>query len=167
MPFGLTNAPSTLMMLMNHVLYAFIGKKFVVYFDDILIYSKILEEHVLHLRNVLEILIKEQLYANLKKCVFCMDKLVLLGFVVSSKGVDVDEVKVKAIREWPTPKSIMEVRIFHGLASFYRRFVIDFSTLAATLTEVIKKSVGFKWGENQERSFKALKDSLCTCFMFT
>uniref|UniRef100_A0A2N9H3I3 Uncharacterized protein n=1 Tax=Fagus sylvatica TaxID=28930 RepID=A0A2N9H3I3_FAGSY len=112
----------------------------VVYFDDILVYSKSLDEHIEHLHCVLTVLRKEKLYANLKKCSFCLDKVVFLGYVVSGKGIAVDEEKVKAIKEWPTPKSITEVRSFHGLASFYRRFVKDFSTLAAPLTEVIKKN---------------------------
>ena len=144
MPFGLTNAPSTFMRLMNHVLRAFIGKFVVVYFDDILIYSKNLNDHVEHLKLVLGVLRKEKLFANLKKCTFCTDKLVFLGFVVSAKGIGVDEEKVKAIQEWPTPISIGQVRSFHGLASFYRRFVRDFSSLAAPLTEVIKKNFPFK-----------------------
>ena len=160
MPFRLTNAPSTFMRLMNHVLRAFIGRFVVVYFDDILVYSKSLEEHVEHLKMVLEVLRKEKLYANLKKCTFGTDNLVFLGFVVSTDGVKVDEEKVKAIREWPSPKSVGEVRSFHGLAGFYRRFVKDFSTLAAPLTEVIKKNVGFKWEQAQEDAFQALKEKL-------
>ncbi|XP_027357486.1 uncharacterized protein LOC113866887 [Abrus precatorius] len=160
MPFGLTNAPSTFMRLMNHVLRKFIGKFVVVYFDDILIYSTSLELHVDHLKSVLCVLREEQLYANLEKCIFCTNHVVFLGFVVSSKGVQVDEEKVRAIQEWPTPKSVTEVRSFHGLASFYRRFVKDFSTLAVPLNEVLKKNVGFKWGEKQEEAFKALKQKL-------
>lgn len=160
MPFGLTNAPSTFMRLMNHVLREFLGKFVVVYFDDILIYSKNLEDHCIHLRAVLQVLRQENLYANLEKCVFCTDHVIFLGFIVSSKGVHVDESKVKAFQEWPTPKNVSEVRSFHGLASFYRRFVKDFSTLAAPLNEIVKKEVGFKWGEKQEQSFAALKEKL-------
>jgi hypothetical protein len=143
MPFGLTNAPSTFIHLMNHVLRAFIGRFVVVYFDDILIYNKNLEERVMHLKSVLEILRKEKLFANLKKCTFCTDKLAFLGFVVSKRGIEVDEEKVNATQEWPTPTTISQVRSFHGLASFYRRFVRDFGSLAAPLTEVIKKNVMF------------------------
>ncbi|RVW19408.1 Transposon Ty3-G Gag-Pol polyprotein [Vitis vinifera] len=80
---------------------------------------------------------------------------------MSAKGIEVDEEKVKAIKEWPTPKSITEVRSFHGLAGFYRRFVKDFSTLAAPLTEIVKKSVGFKWGSEQDRAFIEIKERLC------
>ncbi|KAG7530867.1 Zinc finger CCHC-type [Arabidopsis thaliana x Arabidopsis arenosa] len=160
MPFGLTNAPSTFMRLMNHVLRAFIGHFVVVYFDDILVYSKNMVEHIDHLESVIKVLREEKLFANLKKCTFCTDNLVFLGFVVSADGVKVDEEKVKAIKEWPSPKTVGEVRSFHGLAGFYRRFVKDFSTLAAPLTEVIKKDVGFKWEEAQEKAFQALKEKL-------
>ncbi|GAB2279375.1 hypothetical protein Dimus_039348 [Dionaea muscipula] len=160
MPFGLTNAPNTFMRLMNHVLRAFIDKFVVVYFDDILIYSKSLDEHVEHLKTVLETLRKEQLYANVKKCVFCTNKLVFLGFVVSAQGIQVDEEKIRAIQDWPSPTNVSQVRSFHGLASFYRRFVKDFCTIVVPLTEVIKKNVEFKWGEEQERAFQVLKGKL-------
>lgn len=83
-----------------------------------------------------------------------------LGFVVSAQGISVDQAKVKAIMEWPTPTSLTEVRSFHGLASFYRRFVKNFSTKAVPLTEVVKKTVGFKWGPEQEDAFVQLKKDL-------
>jgi len=160
MPFGLTNAPSTFMRLMNHVLRAFIGKFVVVYFDDILIYSKSVGEHMKHIRQVLDELRKEKLFANLEKCSFCTDHVVFLGFVVSGKGIEVDESKVKAIKDWPAPTNVSQVRSFHGLVGFYRRFVRDFSTIAAPLNELTKKGVDFKWGNSQETAFQELKKRL-------
>ena len=111
---------------------------------------------------MLVVLRKEKIYANLKKCSFCMNKVVFLCYVVSTKGIEVDEENVKAIKEWSTPKSITEVRSFHGLTSFYHRFVKNFSTLAAPLIEIVKKYVGFKWGSEQDRAFIEIKERLCS-----
>eukprot|EP00257_Ricinus_communis_P016000 XP_015574040.1 uncharacterized protein LOC107261174 [Ricinus communis] len=136
------------------------GRFVVVYFDDILIYSRSYDEHAKHVRLVLETLRKEVLFANLKKCNFCTNKLVFLGFVVNAKGIKVDEEKVKAIKDWPIPTNASEVQSFHGLASFYRSFVKDFSTITAPLNELVKKDVKFNWGEAQQSAFDLLKQRL-------
>ena len=140
MPFGLSNAPSTFMRFMNQVLQPFIGKFLVVYFDDILIYSKTEEDHVFHLRQVMRILRQEKLNINLKKYSFMTSAIMFLGFVVSAKGLEVDPDKVKAILEWPIPSTLQELRSFHGLSTFYRRFIISFSTIMAPITGCMKKN---------------------------
>ena len=147
MSFGLTNAPSTFMRLMNHVLGDCIGKFVVVYFDDILVYSTSIESHIHRFREVLLVLRKNQLFSNVDKCTFCVDSVVFLGFIVNKNGVHVDPSKIQAIQEWPTPKNVGEVRSFHGLASFYRRCVPNFSSLASPLNELVKKDATFHWGE--------------------
>ncbi|KAK0571531.1 hypothetical protein LWI29_017595 [Acer saccharum] len=161
MPFGLSNASSTFMRLMNQVLRPFIGKYVVVYFDDILIYSKNEEDHMEHLRAVLEVLNENKLFINLKKCSWLTERLLFLGYVVSSEGILVDEEKVRAIRDWPKPKTVGEVRSFHGLATFYRRFVRDFSSVVAPITECLKKGK-FQWGEAADTAFAVIKEKLCT-----
>jgi hypothetical protein len=150
MPFGLTNAPSTFMRLMNEVLCAFIGKFIVVYFDDILIYSKSIDEHIGHLHVVFNALCDAHLFGNLEKCTFCTDRVSFLGYVVTPQGIEVDHAKVEVIHGWPIPKNLSQVRNFLGLAGFYRRFVKDFSTIAAPLNELTKKGVPFSWGTTRE-----------------
>ncbi|RDX63354.1 Retrovirus-related Pol polyprotein from transposon gypsy, partial [Mucuna pruriens] len=114
----------------------------VVYFDDVLIYSTCLNDNLLHVRSILEILRKETLFSNIEKCIFCTNEVVFLGFIVGSNGVKVDSKKVKAIQEWPLPTTVGEVRSFHGLASFYQRFVKDFRSFTTSLNDFVKKNVG-------------------------
>jgi len=135
------------------------GKFVVVYFDDILIYSSSNDEHVEHLRLIFDALSREHLYCNLEKCQFLASQVIFLGYKVSCNGVEVDEKKIEAIKEWPTPQSVQQVRSFHGLASFYRRFVRDFSSLMAPITEITKLK-RFEWNESAEKAFEEVKRRL-------
>jgi hypothetical protein len=123
MPFGLANAPTTFMDLMNRVFHDFLDHFVVVFIDDILIYSKSLEEHEDHLRYVLQRLKEKRLYAKFSKCEFWLDKVIFLRHVVSKDGISVDPKKVEAIVNWEIPTSVHEIRSFLGLAGYYRRFV--------------------------------------------
>ena len=139
MQFGLTGAPSIFMKLMNEVLRPFLAKFIVVYVDDILIYSKQLKEHLDHLQQVFETLRKQKLYGKLEKYSFLMQEVGFLGFLIGKEGVKVDPCKVEAIKNWPTPTTVTQVRSFHGLASFYRRCIKNFSAIMAAITEGTKK----------------------------
>jgi len=159
MPFGLSNAPSTFMRVMTQVLRPFMGKFLVVYFDDILIYSKSKEQHLDHLTQVCDTLQREKLYANLKKYSFFTDSVVFLGFVVLSKGVSADPSKIQAIVDWPEPKSIHDVCSFQGLATFYRRFIRGFSTIMSPITDCLKKGE-FQWTNAATKAFGEIKKKM-------
>ncbi|KAI0503667.1 hypothetical protein KFK09_014602 [Dendrobium nobile] len=160
MPFGLCNAPSTFMRLMTEVLKPFSGKFCISYFDDILVYSTSFDEHVQHLAQLLQVLRSHKLYVNLSKCEFASPSIQFLGFVISREGVQADSRKVLAIRDWPTPRSMTDIRSFHGLANFYRRFIRGFSSIMAPITEVLK-GTSFSWNASQQDSFEAIKTALC------
>jgi hypothetical protein len=121
-PFGLSNAPTVFMCLMNGVFREYLDKFVIVFLDDILIYSKLEEEHEHHLRMVLQVLREHQLYAKLSKCSFYQKQIHYLGHIISRDVIAVDPNKIEAIREWSVPKNVTEVRSFMDLAGYYKRF---------------------------------------------
>ncbi|GJT89247.1 putative reverse transcriptase domain-containing protein [Tanacetum coccineum] len=162
MPFGLTNALAVFMDLMNRVCKPYLDKFVIVFIDDILIYSKNKEEHEEHLKLILELLKKEELYAKFSKCEFWIPKVQFLGHVIDSKGIHVDPAKIESIKDWASPKSPTEIRQFLGLAGYYRRFIEGFSKIAKSMTKLTQKNVKFDWGEKEEAAFQLIKQKLCS-----
>ncbi|GJY60553.1 putative reverse transcriptase domain-containing protein [Tanacetum coccineum] len=162
MPFGLTNAPAVFMDLMNRVCKPYLDKFVIVFIDDILIYSKNKQEHEEHLKLILELLKKEELYAKFSKCEFWIPKVQFLGHVIDSEGIHVDPAKIESIKDWASPKSPTEIRQFLGLAGYYRRFIEGFSKIAKPMTKLTQKKVKFEWGDKQEAAFQLLKQKLCS-----
>ncbi|GJY50732.1 putative reverse transcriptase domain-containing protein [Tanacetum coccineum] len=162
MPFGLTNAPAVFMDLMNRVCKPYLDKFVIVFIDDILIYSKNKQEHEEHLKLILELLKKEELYAKFSKCEFWIPKVQFLGHVIDSKGIHVDPAKIESIKDWASPKSPTEIRQFLGLAGYYRRFIEGFSKIAKPMTKLTQKKIQFVWGDKQEAAFQLLKQKLCS-----
>ncbi|GJW39528.1 putative reverse transcriptase domain-containing protein [Tanacetum coccineum] len=162
MPFGLTNAPAVFMDLMNRVCKPYLDKFVIVFIDDILIYSKNKEEHEEHLKIILELLKKEQLYAKFSKCDFWLESVQFLGHVINNKGVHVDPAKVEAIRNWSAPTTPKEVRQFLGLAGYYRRFIEGFSLISKPLTKLTQKNKKYEWGTEEDEAFQTLKQKLCS-----
>ncbi|GKB47918.1 putative reverse transcriptase domain-containing protein [Tanacetum coccineum] len=129
MPFGLTNAPAVFMDLMNHVCKPYLDKFVIVFIDDILIYSKTKEDHEVHLKLVLELLKKERLYAKFTN-------------------------KIEAVKNWKVPTTPSEIRLFLGLAGYYRRFIVNFSKIAKPLTSLTQKNKKYEWGAERKRLSK-------------
>ena len=151
-PFGVSNAPAQFMNLMNDVLADYLDDFVVVFLDDILVYSKTIEDHVVHLRKVLQKLRDHQLFAKASKCEIAYESIEFLGQQVTPAGMSPTEVKIKAVREWDTPQDVKDVRSFLGFANYYRRYVHQFAEVAHPLTELTKKGVEWQWGPYQKRS---------------
>ncbi|GKC46534.1 putative reverse transcriptase domain-containing protein, partial [Tanacetum coccineum] len=162
MPFGLTNAPTVFIDLVNRVCKPYLDKFVIVFIDDILIYSKNKEEHEEHLKLILELLKKEELYTKFSKCEFWILKVQFLGYMIDSKGIHVDPAKIKSIKDWASPKSPTEIRQFLGLAGYYRRFIEGFYKIAKSMTKLTQKNVKFNWGEKEETAFQLIKQKLCS-----
>ena len=158
MPFGLTGAPSSFQRLMDHILreFPFVSR----YIDDILIHSLTMELHIHHLKLVLEKLRKANLTLRGRKCKIGQPEVYYLGHVFSKSGMRPDGSKIKAVRDWPQPTDASDIRRFLGLASYYRRYIQNFSDVAAPLSQLTQKGVLFCWSEACERAFLALKTKL-------
>ena len=153
MPFGLTNAPTSFMDLMHRVFQPYLDQFFVVFVDDILIDFQFEREHEDHMRVVLQLFRDNQLYAKLSKCEFWLTEVRFLGHVVSTSRVLVDPEKVEAVMSWERQKSVFEIRTFLGLAGYYKRFIDDFSQLAAPMTKLTWKEVKFEWDDWCQKAF--------------
>ena len=155
------------MGLMNRVFHPYLDKFVVVFIDDVLIGSKLREEHAKHLHTVLSTLADHKLYAKLKKCDFWMEKVHFLGHIISEEGISVDPAKVATVVEWPRPTNITEVRSFLGMAGYYRRFVRNFLKTVLPLTQLLREDHKFEWTADYEASFQELKQRLVTALVLT
>ncbi|GET01638.1 retroviral-like aspartic protease 1 [Rhizophagus clarus] len=162
MPFGLCNAPATFQRLMDTVLRDILWQFVVVYIDDINVGSKTFEEHLLHLEQVFSRLAQAGLKLSPEKCFFFKDEIPFLGHVVSRHGIQTDPEKLRVIKEFPIPKDLTQLRGFIALASYYQKFVKNFSRIVEPLNRLLKKNTPFVWGNDQVDSFEYLKTCLMT-----
>ncbi|XP_048136592.1 uncharacterized protein LOC125315480 [Rhodamnia argentea] len=160
MPFGLTNARPHSRTLMNKVLQPFLDQFVVVYLDDIVIYSRTLEEHVEHLKRVFQVTRENELYVKKEKCVFAQRRVPFLGHIVGEGRVRMDVAKIRAIVEWEPPTKVPEPRSFLGLANYYRRFIRAYSEIAVPLTDMLKKNRPWEWSAKCQTAFDRLKRAM-------
>src|SRR3954447_21463224 len=160
MPFRLTNAPATFQALVQDVLRPLLDKCVIVYIDDILIYSQDEQEHAEHLRQVLHLLRQHQLYGKISKCEFFKKSVEYLGHIISSDGISTDPKKVEVVKKWPQPKNLKDLQSFLGLCNYYRRFILDYSQVAAPLTDLTHKDVTYTWSPEAEQAFQEIKNRM-------
>jgi hypothetical protein len=156
MCFGLKNAPAEFARYMTDNLYDFINEFVAVYFDDIIIFSKDLKTHWEHVRKVLKKLREKRINFKLKKCVFAEKEVPYLGHIINGTTTRMQEEKIRAIQDWPTPKQTKDIEEFRGLAGYYRQYVNKFTDLMEPLNEKIRTRT-FSWGEAEEKAFKEVK----------
>ncbi|KAI2648698.1 Transposon Tf2-9 polyprotein [Labeo rohita] len=157
MPFGLSNSPGVFQALVNDVLRDMVDQFIYVYLDDILIFSSSLQEHVQHVRRVLQRLLENGLFVKAEKCDFHAQSVPFLGYIVSAEGMRMDPEKIKAVVDWPSPDSRKALQRFLGFANFYRRFIRNYSQLAAPLTALTSPRMAFRWSDAAEAAFANLK----------
>ncbi|XP_056698524.1 uncharacterized protein [Spinacia oleracea] len=161
MPFGLTNAPASFQNWMNQVFKPLLRKCVLVFFDDILVYSRTLEDHWTHLAMVFELMKANYMFAKLSKCVFATEKVEYLGHYIAADGIHIDPNKINAVQSWSVPSTIKELRGFLGLAGYYRKFVKGYAVISKPLTDQLKKG-GFQWNDQAQAAFEKLKAALVT-----
>ena len=158
MPFGLANAPATFQNMINNILREYLDQGVLAYLDDILIYSKNMDEHVALVRKVLQKLKENQLAVAGHKSIFHASEFEFLGYMVNQEGLKMSERTVESITTWETPRNIQDIQRFLGFTNYYRRFIKNFSALCRPLTDSLKKTdKEFKWTELHQHRFNELK----------
>ena len=157
MPFGLSNAPGCFQAYVNSCFSDMIDKFLKIYMDDFLIHSVTYDEHVQHVRSVLQRVIEKKMKVNLKKCTFHTTKTAFLGYEVSDTGVNMLPDRVKTIIEWKPPTDVKAVQSFLGFCNFYRAFIPQYSEIAVALTDLTKKDRTFEWSLAAQTAFESLK----------
>jgi hypothetical protein len=161
MPFGLTNAPAMFQCLMNSIFAQFMRKFVLVFMDDILIYSKTLEDHVQHLSQVFAVLRDHKLFIKFKKCAFAQQQIDYLGHIISVNGVSTNPSKISTMVDWPVPKTFTNLRGFLGLTRYYRKFVKNYGILAKPLASLLQNKQ-FQWTTAAQTTFEGLKTAMTT-----
>ena len=159
MPFGLTNSGASFQRLMGHILRG-LEYRFALIYIDIIIFSKSVDEHLVHLEEVFRRLREANVKLNPKKCSFVKQKVEYLGHVVTPDGVMPNPEKVRIVQDFPAPKNLKELRTFMGLANYYRRFVKGFAHIASPPNALTKKGVKFAWTQDCAAVFDKLKRAL-------
>jgi RNase H-like domain found in reverse transcriptase/Reverse transcriptase (RNA-dependent DNA polymerase)/Integrase zinc binding domain/Chromo (CHRromatin Organisation MOdifier) domain/Retroviral aspartyl protease len=160
MCFGLSNAPATFQKIMHSLFGQRIGKHVMVYLDDIIVFSKSADEHLQHLEDTLSVLQEHDFKAKLSKCQFNKPELKFLGHVVGRHGLKVDPEKVATVQKWPQPSNTKELRRFLGLSNYFRRFIKDYSSIAAPLTRLTGSQSKFEWTLACQEAFEMIKFAL-------
>ena len=160
MPFGLANSPASFERLMEIALSGLQWERCLVYLDDVIVFGKSFQETLDNLTTVFERFRSVNLKLKPKKCSLFADEVSYLGHIVSSEGVKCDPGKIETVKNWPTPANISAVRSFLGLASYYRKFIADFSTTSFPLVQLTRKDQRFVWSQDCDTAFHALKDAL-------
>lgn len=160
LPFGLTNGPATYQRYMNDVLFDYLDDFCTAYLDDILIFSSDPLEHELHVKKVLQRLRDAGLQADIKKSEFDVTCTKYLGFIISTKGIEVDPDKVSVVTQWQYPSNVRGVQSFLGFCNFYRRFIRNYGVIAKPLTNLTKATTPFHWTQECTEAFHALREAL-------
>lgn len=159
MPFGLTNAPATFQALVNDIFRLALWRYVLVFFDDILIYSKTWAEHLCHLKQAFDKLLDNHLCVNHSKCSIGAQEVDYLGHIINASGVSADPSKISSMKSWPAPHNTTGLRGFLGLTGYYWKFICGYGTIAAPLTQLLKKD-NFKWTDDAKTAFQSLKTAM-------
>ncbi|EED18391.1 retrotransposon polyprotein, putative [Talaromyces stipitatus ATCC 10500] len=160
MPFGLTNAPATFQRYINNVISPYLHDFTIAYLDDILIFSNSMEEHVKHVKLVLEQLKTAKLQVKLKKCEFHVQETDFLGHRITQEGIQIEKEKVQAIKDWPQPRNLKELQSFIGLINYYRRYIENYAKIMTPMFKLLKKEIPYEWNEEQQKAFEEAKKRL-------